>query len=408
MTSYLNIAWGNLLRNRRRTLSTLAAIGTGVSMIVVTNGLVDGISRSMSDSLVNQIDAHLRVEHRDYRKFSITDQEKILIKDYRSLATALTKNPHVRTVMPRVVTGGLLGRDDRSTTFFGAVYDLSTLTKVLPDYGKNLVRGQLLSEHDSDGVLVGQALAKSLALNVGDELVLLSKTVHGEQSNALVHVRGIITFPQDQATEQSLIVGAMGRSLKDNLLDLGDAATQLLVRLDDIDNVPEVEAALNRQFEQQGLPWRVVPWYESRSYSQLVGLFNGIGRAIMLVLTLMVGMITSNSLLMAFFERIREVGTLRAIGMRKMDVYQLLYAESAVLGAIGTASGLALGALLVLLGGYAGIPLGGFVNQEVHPTLSAASIVVSVAAPLSVIVVAASFPIRAASRMSVIQALNYQ
>lgn len=408
MKLYLNLAWGNLLRNRRRTLSTLAAIAIGVSMIVITNGLTDGISASMSDSLVNQIDSHLRIEHRDYKKYSITDQEKILIKDYRSLATELMKNRHVRAVMPRVLTGGLLGKDDRSTTFLAAVYDLSTLDVVLPDYGKNLVIGELLSRDDPDGVLVGRALAKSLALNVGDDLVLLSKTVHGEQSNALVHIRGVVTFPQDLATEQSLVVGAMGMSLKDNLLDLGDGATQLLVRLDDIDNVPAVEAELNRKFESAGLPWCVVPWYESKVYSQLVGMFNGIGGTIMVVLTLMVGMITSNSLLMAFFERIREIGTLRAIGMRKLDVYQLLYYEAAMVGAIGTALGLALGALLVVLGRHVGIPLGGMVNQEVHPTLGVASVAISVIAPFVAIVAAASVPVRVVSRMSVVESLNHQ
>jgi putative ABC transport system permease protein len=401
------MSWGNLLRNRRRTVSTLAAIGIGVSMIVLTNGFTDGISASLSDSLVNQIDSHLRIEHRDYKKYAITDQEKILIKDYRPLAAELMQNPHVRAVMPRVITGGLLGKDDKSTTFVGAVYDLATLQTVLPDYGKNLVAGKLLAADDPDGVLVGKALAKSLGLSIGDDLVLLSKTVHGEQSNALVHVRGMVTFPQDQAVEQSLVVGARGKSWKDNLLDLGDGATQLLVRVDDIGNVPAVEETLNRQFAQEGLPWRVVPWYESKIYSQMVGMFNGIGSVIMLVLILMVGMITSNALLMAFFERIREIGTLRAIGMRKLDVYQMLYTESAIIGTLGTLFGLGGGALLVLLGWYVGIPLGGMVNLDVHPTLSADSVIASVAAPIVAIVVAASLPIRAASKMSVIESLNY-
>jgi putative ABC transport system permease protein len=405
--SYLSISWGNLLRNRRRTVSTLAAIGIGVSMIVLTNGFTDGISASLSDSLVNQIDSHLRIEHRDYKKYAITDQEKILIRDYRPLAAELMQNPHVRAVMPRVITGGLLGKDDKSTTFIGAVYDLATLRTVLPDYGKNLVAGKLLAEDDPDGVLVGETLAKSLGLSIGDDLVLLSKTVHGEQSNALVHVRGVVTFPQDKAVEQSLVVGARGKSWKDNLLDLGDGATQLLVRVDDIDNVPAVEEELNRQFAQKGLPWRVVPWYESKVYSQMVGMFNGIGGVIMLVLIMMVGMITSNALLMAFFERIREIGTLRAIGMRKMDVYQMLYTESVIVGTLGTLFGLGGGALLVLLGWYVGIPLGGMVNLDVHPTLSANSVIASVAAPIVAIVVAASIPIRAASKMSVIESLNY-
>ncbi|MBI3525037.1 MAG: ABC transporter permease [Betaproteobacteria bacterium] len=404
---FLEMAWGNLLRNRRRTLSTLTAIAIGVSMVILTNGVTGGISANMSDALVNQIDGHLHVQHRDYKKYFITDQEKILIPDYRALSAEIMKNPHVRAVMPRVMMGGLISKDDKTTTFFGFGSDLSTLKSVLPDYGKNLVAGNVLSADDPDGVLVGRALANSLGLKVGDELVLLSKTVHGDSSNALVHVRGVVTFPQDDILEKSLVFTGLGKTLKENLLDLGDGATQLLVRIDDIKNVPLVEVELNRRFETLGMPWRVTPWYDNAVFSRIVGMFGGIGSLISIILVLMVGVITSNALLMAFFERIREIGTLRAIGMRKLDVYGLLYVESAMVGVGGAVLGLVFGVALVMLGRYLGIPLGGIVNQEIRPVLSVASLAVSVAAPIVCIVVAAAIPIRAVSRMSVIESLNH-
>ena len=404
---FLEMAWNNLLRNRRRTLSTLAAIAIGVSMVVLTNGVTGGIAANMSDSLVNQIDGHLRIQHRNYKKYFITDQEKILIPDYRALTAEVMKNSQVRAVMPRVMMGGLIGKDDRSTTFFGFGSDLATLTTVLPDYGKNLVAGKLLSADDPGGVLVGRALAKNLGLQLGDELVLLSKTVHGEESNALVHLRGVVTFPQDELLEKSLVFTGLEKTLKDNLLDLGEGATQLVVRIDDIKNVAEVGAALNRQFEAQAMPWRVIPWYDNAVYSRVVGMFGGIGKLISIILVVMVGVITSNALLMAFFERIREIGTLRAIGMRKLEIYRLLYTEAALIGSGGALLGLMAGIAMVMLGSSIGIPLGGIVNQEIHPVLNAASLATAVAAPLVCIVIAAAIPIRAVSRMSVIASLNY-
>lgn len=404
---FLDIAWNNLRRNRRRTLSTLAAIAVGVSMVVFVNGITAGISASMSDALVNQIDGHVRVQHRDYKKYFLAEPEKILIRDYRELKAEVMKNPHVRSIMPRVMTGGLLGSNDKSTTFFAFASDLATLPAVLPDYGKNLVSGQLLSEDDPDGVLVGRGLAKSLKLNLGDELVLLSKTVHGEESNALVHVRGIVTFPQDKVLEQSLVFTTLGKMVKDNLLDLGAGATQLVVRLDDTKNVPAVEAELNHYFESHNMPWRVTPWYDNEIYSRIVGMFEGVSRLISFILILMVGVVTSNALLMTFFERIREIGTLRAIGMNKVDVFRLLYTESAIVGISGALLGLTFGVTLVLLGRHIGIPLGGIVNQVVHPALNAGSLMVSVAAPIVCIIIAAFIPIHAATRMSVVASLNY-
>jgi putative ABC transport system permease protein len=404
----LEMAWNNLLRNRRRTFSTLAAISGGVGMIVLTNAITGGISANTANTVINQIDGHLRIEHRDYRKYFLSDQEKILIGDYRALAGEVLKVPHVRSIMPRVVTGGLMGKDAKSTTFFGFASDLGSLATVLPDYGKNLVTGELLSRDDPDGVLVGRALARSLGLEIGDELVLLSKTVHGEQSNALVHVRGVVTFPADEVLERSLMLTSLGKMVKDNLLDLGEGATQLVVRLDDTQNVSQAEAALNRLFESRGLPWRVVPWYDNVAFSRMVGVFNGIGSVIAIILVVMVGVITSNALLMAFFERIREIGTLRAIGMRRGQVVRLLFMESAIVGACGSLAGLALGVALTLAAAHVGIPLGGIVNQEVRPVLNAASLAVSMAAPIVCIVIAAVIPIRAAARMNVIESFNYQ
>lgn len=406
---YGDIAWNNLLRNRRRTLSTLAAICIGVSMIVFTNGFTNGIAAGMSDSLVNQIDGHVRIQHRDYKRDYMTDQENVLIKDSRSLVTELMKNPHVRAVMPRVMTGGLIGKDEKTTTFIGMFSDLQTLNVVLPDYGKNLVTGKLLSSDDPDGVLIGEALAKSIGAAVGDELVLLSKTIQGDQSNALVHVRGTLTFPQDYAVEQSLIIAALGKNLREHLLDIGDdAATQLVLRIDDIKNVPEVETALAGYFEKQGSPWAVLPWYESQVYARVVAMFNGIGGVIMIVLTLMVAVITSNALLMAFFERIREIGTMRAIGMRTFDVYRLLYTETAIIAGIGVVVGLAVGAALVGIGALIGVPLSGIVQQEIHPELNIKTVMVSMLVPIICIVIVAAIPIRAANRMSVVDSLHYQ
>lgn len=406
--SYTAMAWNNLWRNRRRTGSTLLAIGIGTAMIVATSAITDGITGNMSDTIVKQIDGHLHIQHLDYKKYFLTDQERILIPDARALAAEVTAIPHVRAVMPRVVLGGLLAKDDRSTSFFAFASDLASLDAVLPDYGKNLVTGTLLAKDDPGGVLVGRALAKSLGLAVGDEIVLLGKTVHGEESNTLVRVRGVVTFPPDPVLEQSLVFAALERPLRDDMLDLGAGATQLIVRLDDIANVDEVETELKRRFKRKGQPWIVVPWHDNKSFSQLVGMFKGISRLITVILAAMVGVITSNSLLMSFFERIREVGMLRAIGMPKNQVFRMLYVESAMVGGGGVLLGLAFGAVLVLVASHIGIPLGGIVNQVVRPVLQGSGVAISVFAPMACILLAAALPIRAASRLSVIESLDYQ
>ncbi|RQP22651.1 ABC transporter permease [Piscinibacter terrae] len=404
---FLQIAWSNVLRNRRRSLSMFVVAALGVSMIVFTNGFTDGISANMSSSIINQIDGHIRIQHKDYKKYYITDQEKVLLADWQGVSQAVTKIAHVQRAMPRVMMGGLISHDDKTTTFFGAASDLAQLPAVLPDYAINLVTGKPLSADDPGGVLLGTSLAKSLSVKVGDELVLLSKTVRGEQSNTLVHVRGIVNYPTDDKVEQSLLLSALDKPIADDLLELNAGATQLVLRLDDEAHVPEVMAALDALFAARGLPWKAIAWNENPVYARVVGMFTGIGVLITFVLVVMVGVITSNALLMAFFERIREIGTMRAVGMDTWQVHALLYIESSIVGVLGASGGLVLGTGLTALAGGTGIPLD-LIGQSVYPQLGLASVLVSTLCPIACIVVAATMPIRSATRMSVTDALNYQ
>lgn len=407
MTILTHIAWNNLLRNRRRTLSTIVAISVGVAMIVLTNALTNGISSNMSNSIIQQIDGHLRIEHRDYKKFFITDQEKILILDAPGLAEKIKTLPHVRDVMPRMMLGGLIGMGDKSSTFLGVAYDVRTLPQVLPDYGVHLQAGKLLDAADPAGIVLGKALADSLKIKLGDELVLLSKTVHGDQSNTLVHARGIVTFPTDYVVEQSLILTGLDTVIGDNLLDRGDSATQLIVRVDDTANVAQASAAIEQYLAERGLPWHVVPWYENAAFGRIVGAFNGIGGLIMFILVLMVGIITSNALLMTFFERMREIGSMRAIGMNQMQVSRLLYVESIMVAVLGAISGLLLGLILTAIANSIGIPLG-LIGQNIYPVIQLKMILISTLVPIFFIVLAAYIPIREANKLSVVEALNYQ
>ncbi|HET7865276.1 MAG TPA: FtsX-like permease family protein [Burkholderiaceae bacterium] len=376
-------------------------------MIVFTNSFTAGISTNMASSVTNQIDGHLRIQHKDFKRYFIADQERILLNGWRDVAADIGKLPHVKAVMPRLLIGGLAGKDDRTSTFFGSASELSLLDTVLPDYAIHLVDGKPLSPDDPDGVLLGESMARDLRVKVGDELVLLSKTVSGDQSSTLVHVRGITQYPSDHVAEQSLILTGLGTAVREQLLDLGDGTGQLVVRLDDPGKLPATIAAIDDMLAKRGLPWQVVPWYENALYARMVALFGGIGALVTAVLAVMVAVITSNSLLMAFFERIREIGTLRAVGMTRLNVGVLLYLESALLGCVGTGAGLLIGVVATLVLGRAGIPVG-LLGQDVRPAVQPMALAVSVLVPMACIAMAAALPIRSATRMSVIEAINHQ
>ncbi len=407
MMTFLQIAWSNLLRNGRRSVVTLSAIVVGIAMMVFTNGFNAGLTSQWGSSLINQTDGHIKIHHADFYKFGISDREKVFIADPQGLIAELRKNPHVTAVMSRTALAGLIGRDENSTTFYGAVSDLAQIDTVLPDHGKLVVEGRPLSADDPNGVLIGSGLAKSLAARVGDELVILSNTIHGDQTSPLVHVRGLIRIKDNPQAEQSVLLGGLSDEIRSDLLDSGAGTTELVVRLDGEQNVKQVADSLNRSFAAQGAPWIAEPWYSNREFSFLRSIFNGIGVTVTIILSLIVSFIISNAMLMSIFERIREVGSIRAIGAEKLQVYGLFYLEYLVMTSLGGLLGLGAGIVLITVGQHTGISFSDGIFSGVRPVLEIRNLLISFLVPLGVAAVAVIFPIRSSCRMSVVDSLNY-
>ncbi len=405
---FLKIAWNNLLRNYRRTISTLLAILIGVGVIVFINGFNDGIERSWANGIINGRSGHFILRHSQYADYSSTDMEKILIADPSQLKKELKNNPHVTAMASRVLIAGLAGQEEKSTTFFGAAYEMEHLKAVLPLFGNTLVEGENLEPGDPMGAVLGKALAESLNAKVGDELVVLSNSIYGEQNAIVIYIKGLITIPGAIEIEQGLILTSINQ-VQEDLLDVGPGATEILVRIDDIKNLEPVIKWVNDHFSQRGEPWVAVPWYDNKRFRQAMGFFRGLILIITIVLSLLVGIVISNALLMSIFERIREIGTIRAVGTEKGQVYKIFYAEAVIETLIGIVLGLALGALVTWITGEIGIQVPGFAQgMPIHPAVELKNLVSSAVLPVIVVLIAVFFPIRSSCKMNVVDALNYR
>lgn len=206
MMHFIGIALKNLERNRRRTVSTILAILIGVSLIVFVNGFNDGLSGSWSRDLIDGVNGHLKLQHKDYKEHVATDLEKILITDPETLRNELLKNPHIVEVMSNVGIMGLVGQEDKSTTFFGNAYDVTRVKKVLPTNDKSVTEGEGLTPDDLTGALLGKMLAESINVKIGDELMILSNSIYSEPTAILINVKGFVSIPGAPEIEQNLLI----------------------------------------------------------------------------------------------------------------------------------------------------------------------------------------------------------
>ncbi len=405
---FIKIAWNNLLRNYRRTVSTLVAILVGVGVIVFINGFNDGLTTEFNHAFINGSNGHFRLRHVEYSDYVSTDMEKILMKDPQRLKNEMKKNPHVVASIMRIPMGGLAGNENKSTSFFGSAVETDQLYTVLPLFNRTLVAGEKLEAGDPMGAVLGKALAESIDVKIGDELVIVSNSIYAEQNAILIYVKGLIEIPGSLETEQNLIVTSTDQ-VQNDLLDLNSGATDLLVRIDDEKHLESVVEWVNSHFADRGEPWVAIPWYDAPGIGQGMVWLRGIATIISLILSLLVGIIISNALLMSVFERIREIGAIRAVGTEKWQVYKIFYGEAMITILFGVLLGLAAGALATWLAGIIGFSVPGFAHGlEVHPAVELKSLLKAAVIPIVFAALAVLFPIRSSCKMDIVDALNYR
>jgi len=353
----IKLALRGLLRNRRRSLVTLLAIAFGFAAIALfagyTHNIYDGLGRQ---SIHGELLGHLTLTKRGMNKEGKLDPERYLLRadEVQKISALVQAEPHVKLVAPRLMISGLISNGRASTIFIAEGIE--------PHAVEQIQSGVLTEEEKRNGLydsiikqldparpemgLLSSGLAEMLHLQPGETAALLSNTLTG-QANALDMTLGK-TFNTGSAGSNDKFA-FLSLSLAQTLYDAPGSADRLTVLLDDVELTESMRDSLTQKLKAAGYDIEVQTWQElSMFYSQVHGMFDMIfGFIFMIVLTVVV-MSVANSMGMTVVERTREIGTLRAIGLKRSGVVRLFALESLMLTLLGCVSGL----LLTLLVRY--------------------------------------------------------
>jgi putative ABC transport system permease protein len=202
--------------------------------------------------------------------------------------------------------------------------------------GTKVADGTWLDPTDVHGVVVGRRLAKTLAVKPGDEVVILSQAADGSLANDLYTVRGVLMGVAD-ATDRSAIF--MNAEAFRELMVFPEGAHQMIVRRPD--NV-ELEAAAATVKGCVG-ELNVKTWKELMPVvASMLESTQGLILIVFFIIYVAVGILILNAMLMAVFERIREFGVLKALGMGPLRVVNLILVEGAIQTGIAVVAGVTL------------------------------------------------------------------
>jgi putative ABC transport system permease protein len=402
------LALRNLGRNRRRTALTGAVVACGFTAFVLAGSFVlqsfDGLRRGT----IRSGTGHLQLAAPG--TFDGADRlgPPSTLADAERIAGLVREDPAVAEVLPRIELVGLLTEGTRSVPFLGFGLDAIAEARSMDPAGA-IAQGRWLAAADDRAVVLGSGLARSLGVGAGDTVTLLATSADGTFNGLDAAVVGLCEIPLADLDQRYL---AAPVELAAELLLAPGRVTKLVVVLHEPADARAALARLAGRLRDQGFAVEGRTWEElAPFYGQVRNLYVGIFGSMGLVLVVVVLLAAANTMMMAAAERTREVGTLRALGMRPVAVRRLFLAEGALLALGACAAGAALALLLrevlnrsgIVLPPPPGVSRGLPLHVELYPAVYAAAF-----ALLSATLVAAAWlPARRAARRPIVEALAH-
>jgi len=399
------MAWRNLWRYRRRTVVTIGAMTLALLTMVLYTSLVEGYLRDLERNIVD-------IELGDVQIFApeYYDNPSIYtrIDDPARVVTAL--GDRGLRAAARLIGGGLAAAEESSAGVIIKGLMVAQDAQVSEIAG-HVERGTWLDTEDPHGVVVGNRLAYTLGVEPGDELVILGQATDGSIANDLYTVRGVLRRISDDADRGGVF---MTEGAFRSFFALPDGAHQILVRRP---AERDLAAAVTDAREVAG-NLDVQSW---RDLQPILAMFlestRGLIVIVFLVIYVVVAILIINAMLMSVFERIRELGVLKALGVGPGHVLMLILMEGGLQTAIAIVVGLTLSVpgLAYLadhgldLSGIGGMSVAGMAIDPVwRGVVTPWTIVGPVATLLCIVLVSMLYPAVKAARISPVDAMRYQ
>jgi putative ABC transport system permease protein len=344
------IALRNLSRNRRRSLLSAVAIAVAAMAISLLFALLAGYSGDIAYNLQSYYTGEVRIRNAEYERYDYLNPLHLSISEAPALVAELEGMPEVAAVSPRIPFPATLFQGDDRVSMSGLGVDMAR-DRDFQDLEEILLAGRL-PETGAREALLAAGLAERLDMGLGDTLTVLTATKYRGTNAMSFEVVGVVGYPVAGLNVSRLLVPLEAAA---RLTRMENEVTEILIK-----TTPEADA---RQLVARlggVLPPGLLaqPWHEINASYEIVQSAQAAYNIIGLVFILLGSTVVINTTMMVIFERLREIGTLAALGMNGRRLVRLFLLEAVFLSSIGAVAGVSLGTLIAWPLSVVGINLG--------------------------------------------------
>lgn len=408
-TKLIKTALRNISRNKRRSLLSGIAIGVAAMSIVMLFSIIEGMSGDMAFNLKTYYTGEVRVKHENYEKFERYNPMHLTV-NWKDVDAALKTHPDVARYVPRITfpSNLYIGGSNFGAMGVGADFELEA---DFQDLDGSLKEGRLPVEGKNE-MIMGAFLARDLKLEIGDRVTVMSTTAARGTNAITLEIVGLFGFPVGALNSKYFWV-PLDRA--QYFLRMDGGVQEVLIKVNDEATPKAVAPSIKEAVEKSaGETFDVRSWTELSTTYGMIKLAEMIYNFIAMFFFLLGSTVIINTTMMVIFERMREIGTLGAIGMHGRELVRLFFLEGAFISMIGSAIGVGLGIVFTLMLGRVGIDftdaMSGMdfeISSILYPKLSVGRTLFVYFYSVAIAAGATLIPSRHAAKIEPVEALRY-
>jgi len=405
------LAFRNVKRNSRRSILTASAVAVTVMSLIFAHSYFKGITEGLYRNLIRTEVGHIRISDRNFLR-----RERMLpLDDLVSQSNAIEKicrqTKGVKLVTPRLRFHVMLSHNDENEIALATGLDVEREKNTMPLFNDIIAGNYLLP--NSNNMILGNGLAEKLGVNVGDSLIIITRTVYYSQDAMVLRVAGIFHTGFQNIDDHNFYLPIESARL---LLDAENMASEILVFISDLDQTKKITTEIKTKlagFDNLA----VIPWYENMYIRDLRPYMQKVMGSLFGIIMFIAALVIINTMLMAVLERTHEMGIMMAMGLKGRDLLTLFLLEAGLIAIIGGLVGAALGSGLAIyseihgldfsqMAGKFDMPIPMFKDNTIYPNFTITGLLQGFIFGLITAIIAAFIPCFKAAKLVPTEAIR--
>ncbi len=409
MFNIINISFRNLYRQKRRSFLTIGIVAFGVLAVLLFTATAGSFKNFMIGEITDSMLGHIQIHSKGYVSSldNLPLDRTLKVKQIKQMEEILDEISEIESYTYRILLGGMVSNYLESTSARFAAIIPAKETKVVPLLEKRLMKGNFLKKGE---ILLPEMITKGFDVKIGDDIVLIATNADGSINGQPLKISGIMES----------VIGPTG---KYGYIHFDDAksilrmeeleVSEIAIRLKNFNNLEKVYSILNEKLgaiknNKDNPVFEIHTWEQLSPFYNIAQMIDMMSLFIKVILIGIVLVSIMNVMIMAVYERTKEIGAISAMGTLPSKIRLMFLFEGLFLGVFGSMIGIIISFIAIFLVNIANITVAFGRNSNIllKPEVSISQVGLTSLIVIIVAVIAVLEPAFKASKLEPIEALR--